>query len=165
MGDSTIRELVYGKGAHADPVACVEDIPAALAARIVTGYPHSIWQAVDHMSYWMEYELQRIAGDRPHYPEHAIASWPAVPDPPDDARWQSTRQRFGDLLARFAVLADADASTFEKAVLPDKPAGPASTVAAVVKQITSHNSYHVGQIALLRRMLDAWPPRRGGDSW
>ncbi len=43
MGDTTLRELVYGKGAHVDPVACVEDIPAELAARIAVGYPHSIW--------------------------------------------------------------------------------------------------------------------------
>jgi len=31
MGDRTLRELVYGKGAHVDPVACVEDISAELA--------------------------------------------------------------------------------------------------------------------------------------
>jgi uncharacterized damage-inducible protein DinB len=28
-----------------------------------------------------------------------------------------------------------------------------------------HNSYHVGQIAMLRRMLGAWPPQSGGDTW
>jgi hypothetical protein len=49
MGDATLRELVYGKGAHVDPVACVEDISAELAARIGAGYPHSIWQIVEHM--------------------------------------------------------------------------------------------------------------------
>ena len=43
MGDIMLRELVYGKGAHVDPVACVEDISAELAARTVAGYPHSIW--------------------------------------------------------------------------------------------------------------------------
>jgi hypothetical protein len=26
-------------------------------------------------------------------------------------------------------------------------------------------SYHVGQIALLRRQAGAWPPERGGDTW
>jgi uncharacterized damage-inducible protein DinB len=40
-----------------------------------------------------------------------------------------------------------------------------STVYALLVQITAHNSYHAGQIALLRRQMDAWPPRRGGDSW
>jgi uncharacterized damage-inducible protein DinB len=34
-----------------------------------------------------------------------------------------------------------------------------------VWQITAHNSYHAGQIALLRRQAGAWPPERGGDTW
>jgi uncharacterized damage-inducible protein DinB len=165
MGDTTLRELVYGKGAHVDPIACVEDISATLATRTVNGYPHSIWQIVEHMSYWMEYEVRRIAGERPSYPTHAIESWPAHPDFASDDQWQATRQRFGDLLARLASLAEADTAELEKAVSPDKPSSPPSTVGAVLKQITAHNSYHVGQIALLRRQFDAWPPRRGGDSW
>jgi hypothetical protein len=68
MGDTTLRELIYGKGAHVDPVACVEDIPAELAARTVAGYPHSIWQIVEHMNYWMRIGLtqtkQSKAGQR-----------------------------------------------------------------------------------------------------
>ena len=27
------------------------------------------------------------------------------------------------------------------------------------------NSYHAGQIALLRRQAGAWPPERCGDTW
>ncbi len=165
MGDTTLRELVYGKGAHVDCVACIEDVGADLTARTVTGYPHSIWQIVEHMNYWMNYELHRIAGERPSYPDHAIESWPAHPSPASEDQWQETRRCFVALLGQLASLAEADAATFEKAVLPDKPSSPPSTVGAVLKQITAHNSYHVGQIAMLRRQFDAWPPRRGGDSW
>ncbi len=39
------------------------------------GYPHSIWQIVEHMSYWMDYELRKIAGEVLKYPEKAIESW------------------------------------------------------------------------------------------
>ena len=165
MGDTTIRELVYGKGAHVDPMACVEDLSAEIAARTVARYPHSIWQIVEHMSYWMEHEFHRIDGDVVPYPAHAMESWPAHPDPGDDALWTATRKRFADLLARLATLAESDESTFGKSVPPDKPDLPPSTVGAIVTQITVHNSYHVGQIAMLRRQFDAWPPRRGGDSW
>jgi uncharacterized damage-inducible protein DinB len=35
----------------------------------------------------------------------------------------------------------------------------------VLWQTLVHNSYHFGQIAMLRRVLGAWPPRGGGDSW
>lgn len=37
--------------------------------------------------------------------------------------------------------------------------------ADVLRGVGSHVSYHFGQIALLRRMLGAWPPRGGGDTW
>ena len=34
-----------------------------------------------------------------------------------------------------------------------------------IQVIGTHNSYHAGQIALLRRQAGAWPPERGGDTW
>jgi uncharacterized damage-inducible protein DinB len=165
MADTTLRELVYGKGAHVDPMACVEDISAELATRTVSNYPHTIWQMVEHMNYWMDHELRRISGEKLSYPEHAIASWPAHPAPAGETQWQAARQSFGDLLSQFAALAESNTAALDKAVGPDKPFAPPATAGTILKQIVAHNSYHVGQIATLRRQLDAWPPQRGGDSW
>jgi uncharacterized damage-inducible protein DinB len=172
MGDSTLRELVYGKGAHVDPVACIEDLSAEAAARTAGGYPHTIWQIIDHMSYWMDYELAKIDGKNPYYPNHAIESWPSHPDPAIDReavrqQWQASSRRFFDLLARMARLAESDLSALDKRI---QSAGPPQaprelTVRAMLYQITAHNSYHTGQIALLRRQAGAWPPERGGDTW
>jgi uncharacterized damage-inducible protein DinB len=167
MGDWTLRELVYGKGAHVDPVACVEDISAELAFRTVAGYPHSIWQIVEHMSYWMDYELAKIAGENRRYPDKAMESWPEHPSPAGDSEWKATARRFADLLARLARLAESDAVVLERKV--QNFGGPQSsresTVHTMLWQITAHNSYHAGQIALLRRQAGAWPPERGGDTW
>jgi uncharacterized damage-inducible protein DinB len=167
MADTTLRELVYGKRAHVDPVACVEDISAQLAAHTVEGYPHSIWQIVEHMSYWMEYDLRKVAGENPSYPEHAIESWPTHPEPASQDQWQAATQRFSQLLARLAALADSNAEALEGIVNYEGPPHTArqTTVHAMLWQISVHNSYHTGQIALLRRQLGAWPPRRGGDTW
>jgi hypothetical protein len=33
MSDLVFDELLHGKGAHADPVACLEDIPAEMAGK------------------------------------------------------------------------------------------------------------------------------------
>jgi hypothetical protein len=171
MGDTTLRELVYGKGAHADPVACVEDISAELAARIGAGYPHSIWQIVEHMNYWMDYDLGKIAGESRPYPDKAIESWPVYPNPgvggSADQQWQATTRRFADLLARLAKLAESDSAALERKVQNvGSPQSPReSSVHAMLLQVAAHNSYHAGQIALLRRQFDAWPPERGGDTW
>ncbi len=172
MGDTTLRELVYGKGAHVDPVACVEDISSELAARTVAGYPHSIWQFVVHMNYWMDYDLGKIAGENRPYPDKAIESWPAHPSPaagsrPVEDQWQATILRFTDLLTQLALLAESDAAALARKVQNvGSPQSPGeSTVHAVLWQIVAHNSYHAGQIAILRRQFGAWPPRRGGDTW
>ena len=69
MSPHALSELLRGKGAHADPVACVKDLSADLAARQVVGFPHSVGQLVSHMNYWMDYELRRIRGERPAFPE------------------------------------------------------------------------------------------------
>jgi len=31
--------------------------------------------------------------------------------------------------------------------------------------IATHNSYHAGQVALLRQLLRKWPPPSGGVTW
>jgi len=70
MSSTALAELLRGKGAHADPLACVEDLSADLAARQVADFPHAIGQLVFHMNYWMDYELRRIRGRR------ALGAWP-----------------------------------------------------------------------------------------
>jgi uncharacterized damage-inducible protein DinB len=167
MGDTILRELVYGKGAHVDPVACVEDVSAELAARTMAGYPHSIWQIVEHVNYWMDYDFGKVVGESRPYPEKAIESWPEHPNPATDEQWRATSRRFTNLLARLAQLAESDDRALEQKV---QHLGPGqspreSTVRAMLWQIAAHNSYHAGQIALLRRQLGAWPPTRGGDTW
>jgi uncharacterized damage-inducible protein DinB len=171
MGDTTLRELVYGRGAHVDPVACVEDVSAELAARTFAGYPHSIWQIVEHMNYWMDYDLTKIAGESRHYPDRAIESWPvrltAIDGVIADEQWQATTCRFTDLLARLAQLAESDEASLQRTIQNvGSPQSPrVATVHAMLYQVAAHNSYHVGQIALLRRQAGVWPPERGGDTW
>jgi len=167
MGDTTLRELVYGKGAHVDPIACVEDISADVAASTVDGCPHSIWQIVEHMNYWMEYDLGKIGGENTAYPEQAIESWPAHPEPASEEQWHAVRHRLEHRLSRLAELANSDDEEMERTVsnLGFAHAPRSSNVYRMLWQLAIHNSYHVGQIALLRRQLGKWPPRRGGDTW
>src|SRR6201998_4134934 len=107
MNTATYRELLRGKGAHVDPVASLEHVSAAVAGRKMEGYPHSIWQIVGHMNYWMDYELRRIGGERPKHPEHAIQSWPAELAPANEAEWGSAREGLAARLQRFAALSES----------------------------------------------------------
>jgi uncharacterized damage-inducible protein DinB len=167
MSARALTELLRGKGAHADPSACVEDISADTAARQAAGFPHSIEQLVFHMNYWMDYELRRIRGQKPAYPEHNSESFPPAPSPADGQDWNRLRERFAALLADFAALANSSSEEMQRQI-ESAHAGDAKvagTLEDVLWQMVAHNSYHTGQIVTVRRALDVWPPRAGGDTW
>lgn len=167
MSSRALTELLRGQGAHADPLACIEDLSPELAARQIAGFPHSIGQLVFHMNYWMAYELRRIRGQQPAYPEHAAESFPSASSPADAEEWYLLRKRFAGLLSDFATLASSSPQEMQRQIesTQDGDKKVAGTLEAVLWQMVAHNSYHVGQIAMLRRVLGAWPPRGGGDTW
>src|SRR5215472_7727760 len=76
MTERALIELLYGSGAHANTLACVEDLPLEFVGRRADNFPHSIWQLVNHMNFWMANELKRIGNEKPVYPAHASESWP-----------------------------------------------------------------------------------------
>ena len=167
MSTSPLIELLYGRGAHANTLACIEDVSVELASQRPSGFAHSIWQQVWHMNFWMEYELQRIRGEAPVYPAHASESWPADPSPAAVAEWSEAVSHFRDNLAELLGLADSPPDALAKEVRAMHPAHSkiSSSLLAILWQIVVHNSYHIGQVAVLRRALGAWPPKGGGDSW
>ena len=167
MFESTLTELLYGKGAHANPIACIEDLPANLASRKIEGFPHSIYQLVDHMNYWMDYELRRIRGQKPKYPEHNAESFPPEQAPLDAKAWDRLRTRLATLLSEYAALAKSNRAELDRQIetVHEGDQKVAGSLESVLWQMVAHNSYHAGQIAMIRRMLGAWPPKAGGDTW
>jgi uncharacterized damage-inducible protein DinB len=167
MSERTLIELLYGKGAHANSLACVDDVSFELAGRRADNLPHSIWQLVSHLNYWTDYELRRIRGVNPVYPAHAKESWPMDAAPTSEDEWQKTIALFKQLLAKLAALADSAPDVLAREVPATHPdhAKHSSTLLAVLWQTLVHNTYHIGQIAMLRRALGAWPPKGGGDTW
>jgi len=167
MSSRALKELLHGKGAHADPIACMEDVSADLAARQVAGFPHSIGQLVFHMNYWMNYDLKRMRGEMLPYPEHNAESFPAGAWPAGEDDWHRLKARFAALLEEAAALVVSSRQELDREIEPAHEAHKkiAGTVEAALWQIVAHNSYHTGQIAMIRRMLGAWPPRLGGDAW
>jgi uncharacterized damage-inducible protein DinB len=167
MAQRALIELLRGTGAHADPLACVEDISTELAARQVAGFPHSIGQLVFHVNFWMSYDLQRVRGERPKYPEHNAESFPPPGTPVDAAEWERLRKDLARLLDEHVQMAKSPRAELDREVEPmhEDHKQRAGTVDAILWQTVGHNSYHVGQIVMIRRMMGAWPPKAGGDTW
>jgi uncharacterized damage-inducible protein DinB len=157
-----LLELLRGKGAHVDPVACIEDVSSELAERRMPGFPHSISDLVFHMNYWMNYELKRIRGEKPKYPKHNAESFP-----PSQQNWDHLKRDFSWFIGEFAKLAQSSPEEMNRQIesVHEGDKKVAGTLEAVLWQMVAHNSYHTAQIAMLRRALNAWPPKAGGDTW
>lgn len=163
MPNRVLRDLLRGRGAHADPVACVLALPAELAGRRLPGAEHTIWQLVWHMSFWMDYELRSLAGPEVPYPERAALSWPATDGPPTAAAWDALVATFRQQVDRLGEWSAQVAMDGLGARIVH--AERSETVQEVLWQMVAHNSYHTGQVAQLRRAFGAWPPPGGGDTW
>jgi hypothetical protein len=159
-------ELLYGKGAHANPIVAVQGIPAKFAGRRLEGYPYSIFQIVGHLNFWMDYELRRIKQEDPPYPKHAADSWPSDSSSANEAEWKQVVTQFASLIEDLSTLAQSDPELLNQEVKPTHAVHnqQSSTVLAVLWQTAVHNSYHIGQIVLLRRLLNDWKAE-AGDTW
>jgi uncharacterized damage-inducible protein DinB len=162
---ATLTELLRGRGAHADPLACVSDVTVEHAAHRPQGHAFSIYQIVWHLNFWMDYERRKIDGENVSYPEHASLSWPSNEKPASASEWSETIGRFAKLIAQLERLSSASSDVLQQQVAPDQAGKAPSTAEARLLQTLAHNSYHVGQIVLLRRAMDIWPPPGGGDTW
>ena len=158
---TTLQDLVRGKGIHVDPLATVDDLPWEATGHHVAHLPHTIWQLLGHLDFWMDYGLKRIEGGEATWPATAADSWPKSDGPSDEVTWLHEVALFRTNLAQLATIADARASTLSRIV--DKKTG--KTVEAVLWELALHNSYHGGQIVLLRQALGLWPPPGGGETW
>jgi hypothetical protein len=92
-----------------------------LAGKRVDGFPHSIRQLVNHMNYWMDYEIKQMAGHAPPYPEHAAESWREEAAPASENQWSAQRTEFSALLRKISDLAQSPADVLARDVKATHP--------------------------------------------
>lgn len=114
---------------------------------------HSIWELVLHLGSWIDEVARRLRTGVAREPE--AGDWPEVPAP-TAARWRAAQ----------AALAQAHTALREQLrVVPEErldeivgdarnPAlGTGVTCLVMLHGLLQHNTYHLGQIALLRKAL------------
>jgi hypothetical protein len=147
-----LLDLLRGRNAHADFDAVVVDFPSRLRGVKPPGAPHSAWQLLEHMrmAQWDILEFSRNAKYKsPPWPE---GYWPKTEAPPKAASWNNSLRSFrADLKAMAKLVADKKTDLFAKI-----PHGTGQTILREAMLIADHNSYHLGQMVLLRRLLGTW---------
>lgn len=156
---AALRDALHGTGQFADSRRVVDAIDWRIAAGKPNGAEHSIRRITAHLVFWQDLYLERLAGTERPSPPHDAAGWPGGDAPRDEREWKALVARFLDGLAR--AIGAIDSAPLATVL----PRWGGRTRFAGLNGLAVHNAYHLGQVVQLRKMLGAWPPPGGGDSW
>ncbi|ETT56201.1 DinB family protein [Paenibacillus sp. FSL P4-0338] len=155
FGQALVKSLVGERG-HIPIARALPDLTLELAGYTIEGIPYSIYQLVKHMGYWQDFMLTHLEGGQPQRPTSVQESWPAEKAPSEESQLQ-------EAITHLLEGVEKAVSIAQTAQL-DEPLAhfPGETKGGLLRNIASHNSYHLGEIVLLRRLQGAWPPPGGG---
>jgi hypothetical protein len=156
MNDSLLRknliEMLRGEPTHISVKNALDGInPENLNKRILKN-PHSIWDLFEHMRISQE-DILRYTLD----PNWVSPSWPEGhwPDPGEKAgieMLENSIKKFNHDLNEVIDLVNN--RTID--ITSEIPHGEGRTFLREILLIIDHNSYHLGQIVSLRKMLGDW---------
>jgi len=154
MNDQSIREhvakLLAWDDAHVGLDAAVADIPEPYRGKRAGA--HSLWELVEHIriAQWDILDFSRNENYKEmKWPEDY---WPKENAPESEAAWNECIKQINEDQGTFIDLLHAHAGDLFKAIAH----GSGQTLLRQALLIADHNSYHVGQIIVIRRLLGNW---------
>jgi hypothetical protein len=140
-----------GEGAHASYAAVLRGFPAEWAGAAVSGSPHTAWRLLEHLriAQWDILEFSRNQEhESPAFPD---GYWPGTDAPPDAGAWRHSVAAFlEDLDAMIAMVRDESID-----LVAPLPHTDGVSLYREALLLADHNAYHLGQLVLLRRILEA----------
>jgi hypothetical protein len=150
-----LRDLLDWDGAHLKFQTVVSGWPVQLRGARPRGYPHTGWQILEHMRI-AQWDILEFSRNPAHVsPEFPAGYWPPTPAPPNQGAWSKSVKSFqSDLNAMIDLVSDPATDLFAQI-----PQGSGQTILREALLVADHNSYHLGQLVDLRRLLGAWKSR------
>ena len=146
-----LLNLLYGRNAHATFEKAVTNFPMEYINSKVEGIDHSPWQLIEHMRLGQWDILDFIRN--PNYKEVEFPSgyWSKEENATPEM-WNNTIQKFKNDLEEFVkIINDPDTDFFSPI-----PHAKDYTIYREILLLSNHNSYHTGQLILMRKVLRIW---------
>lgn len=145
-----IVNLLTKAEAHLDARSELAKFPRKLRGKKPKGAPHTPWQLLEHMRI-AQWDILRFSVDAAHVsPKWPEGYWPEENSPSSDRAWEkSVRQFLADLDAMCKLLRDPKRDLFARI-----PHGTGQTLLREALLVADHNAYHLGQIVMVRRILE-----------
>jgi uncharacterized damage-inducible protein DinB len=138
--------------AHASLDHAIEGLPAELRGQRPQGFPHSVWELLEHVRRTQHDLLSFMTNDAYEEPKWPDDYWPSSAAPKNDEAWRGAiddTHRESKAMADFVVNDSRD-------LTQPIPHGSGQTYLRTILVAVDHMSYHVGQIVAVRRLLGAW---------
>ncbi len=149
--------LLRGGQAHVDFDTVVQNFPVDARDKVPASLPYSAWQILDHLRFTQRDILNFSAPPTGGYQHNQwpVDYWPKFPAPPSPDAWdmcvaslRADQQKFEALLTRPNV-------DLYKPFLW----GDGQNLLREALLIADHNAYHLGELVVLRRLLNIWPAK------
>ena len=145
-------DLIVKGNAHISLDKALDNIPFALLGERPDKLPYSIWQITEHIRI-AQWDILEFSRDVKHVsPEWPEGYWPKETAPKSQDAWQKCVEKIKAERNSFIKLienADDDLFTpFEH--------GTGQSLLKEALVLADHNSYHCGEIIVIRRLLNAW---------
>jgi uncharacterized damage-inducible protein DinB len=150
------EKLIEAWTAHVNATDALDGLGPDQAVAELDGWPHSIAGQIAHMLFWQRHTQAAIETGTEREVASAAEGWPSV----TGSGWSRLRDDFLAALEQNKAYA-RDPEVLARRFGDRKP----YTVGVRLLIMSTHDSYHLGQIVMQRRVMGAWPPPAGGDTW
>lgn len=144
-----VLEVLRGGSAHIPVEDAVKDFPLDRINDRPGGSPHTAWELLEHIriAQWDILEFSRNAAHvSPDFPDGYWNKTTATA-----ADWKkSVEQVLSDLSEMQTLVADENTNLLAKI-----PHGDGQTILREALLAADHNAYHIGQLMLLKKMLES----------
>jgi uncharacterized damage-inducible protein DinB len=141
--------LLEGGEAHITFEDAVKGFPADRAGSRPEGVPHSAWELLEHLRIAQADILSFSQGQDYVELKWPDDYWPSSPAPGDKREWKASVEAVVKDRARFVEMVRDE----QRDLFTPFPWGSGQTLLREALLLADHNSYHVGQLLVVRQLL------------
>jgi hypothetical protein len=157
LDEKILREqlvtLLKGHGAHVDTLKALEGLPAELRGKRPAGMSHSAWEVLEHIRIAQADILDYVVNREYRGLEWPQGYWPKSAKPSGAESWEESLKGIRADLAKIVAIV-SDPARDLTAQIPHGEKG--HTILREALLVADHNAYHIGQMVMLRKRLNAW---------
>jgi hypothetical protein len=154
MNDDIVRrelvKLLDSGHAHATLKDTLSGFSTEMRGIRPPGSPHSAWELLEHLGIAGKDIVDYTVGTNYKPLKFPDDYWPATAEPPDAKAWDRCLEAFASDLHTMRKLIENPSQD----IFAPLPHAPDATIYGQTLLLADHNAYHIGQLMLLRRILE-----------